>query len=455
MNVKASDFPDGFLWGAATAAYQIEGAADQGGRGPSIWDTFSHTAGKTLNGDTGDVAADHYNRFEEDVEILSELGVNAYRFSIAWSRILPDGTGAVNDEGIGFYRRLCESLHSAGITPVATLYHWDLPQALQDRGGWASRQSVDWFKDYAGIVYELLADVIPHIATFNEPWCTAFLGHSSGEHAPGIQDPGTSFVVAHHLMLAHHGAIEKVRTLDPSRDTSLGIVLNVIPAAAASDSTQDADVADSVDAVQNRLFLDAVFSGTYPEKVLGYHEQFGVDDVIDVDEMASLAQSIDELGVNYYNINHFEFDDSSRGMAAWPGVYGAVMAQPPGKLTEMGWGVEPAGLTATLKRVHDDYGPIPMMVTENGAAYNDEVAADGSVHDPDRIDYLRTHLQAVSDAIDSGVDVTGYFVWSLLDNFEWAWGYSKRFGMVRVDYETLRRTVKDSGRWYHEFLATR
>jgi beta-glucosidase len=453
MNKLASEFPDGFLWGAATAAYQIEGAVDQGGRGQSIWDTFSHTEGKTLRGDTGDVAADHYHRFEEDVAILNGLGVDAYRFSISWPRILPDGTGSVNHEGVAFYRRLCESLHSAGITPVATLYHWDLPQALQERGGWANRQSVDWFTDYAGIAFEALADAIPHIATFNEPWCSAFLGHSSGEHAPGLEDPGTSYVVAHHLMLAHHAAIEKMRSLDPSHSSSLGIVLNVIPAAPVSNSVRDREVANSVDAVQNRLFLDAVFRGSYPDTVLEYHEKFGVADAIDVDELASAFQPIDELGVNYYNINHFEYEQASDGLGSWPGVEGAVLARPPGKLTEMGWGVEPAGLTATLKRVHHDYGPIPMMVTENGAAYPDVVAADGAVHDTDRVDYLESHIQAVSDAIDAGVDVTGYFVWSLLDNFEWGWGYSKRFGIVRVDYETLQRTVKDSGHWYREFLS--
>lgn len=452
--MKASDFPSEFLWGAATAAYQIEGAVDEGGRGPSIWDTFSHTEGKTLNGDTGDVAADHYHRLEEDVALLSELGVDAYRFSIAWSRVIPDGTGTVNREGLAFYRRLCELLHSAGITPVATLYHWDLPQALQDRGGWANRQSVGWFTNYAGIVYESLADLIPHIATFNEPWCAAFLGHGSGEHAPGIQDPGTAFVVAHHLMLSHHAAVERMRSLDPSGASALGIVLNVIPAAPVSNSTDDVDVADSVDAVQNRLFLDAVFTGSYPAKVLGYHKDFGVDGIIDAGELASSVQTIDELGVNYYNINHFEYQEASAGLGAWPGAAGAALARPPGKLTEMGWGVEPEGLTVTLRRVHDDYGPIPMMVAENGAAYPDVIAEDGSIHDADRVDYIEAHIQAVSDAIDAGVDVRGYFVWSLLDNFEWAWGYSKRFGMVRVDYDTLQRTVKDSGRWYQEFLAT-
>jgi beta-glucosidase len=454
MKLKASEFPEGFLWGAATAAYQVEGAVHEGGRSPSIWDTFSHTEGKTANGEHGDIAVDHYNRFEEDVAILAELGVNAYRFSIAWSRILPGGTGVTNEEGVTFYRRLCGSLRDAGITPVATLYHWDLPQALQDRGGWANHESVGWFTDYARVVYQELGDVIPHIATLNEPWCSAFLGHSSGEHAPGVKDPGTSFVVAHHLMLAHHAAIKEMRLMDPSGGTSLGIALNVIPAAPASGSADDVEVADSVDAVQNRLFLEAVFSGSYPDKILSFHEMFGVEDRIDLDELASSVQPIDELGVNYYNINHLEYQQDTEGMAAWPGAEGSVLVRPPGELTDMEWGVEPEGLTATLKRVHDDYGPIPMMVTENGSAYPDVVSPDGSVHDSKRTDYLKAHIEAISDAIDKGVDVNGYFVWSLLDNFEWAWGYSRRFGIVRVDYETLERTVKDSGRWYREFLTS-
>jgi beta-glucosidase len=453
MKMKASEFPEGFLWGAATAAYQIEGAAYEGGRGLSIWDTFSHTEGKTANGEHGDIAVDHYNRFEEDVAILAELGVDAYRFSIAWSRIIPAGTGKVNEEGVDFYRRLCGALRDADITPVATLYHWDLPQALQDRGGWATHESVAWFTDYARVVYQELGDLIPHIATLNEPWCSAFLGHSSGEHAPGVKDPGTSFVVAHHLMLAHHAAIKEMRSMDSSGETSLGIALNVIPAAPASGSAEDTDVADSVDAVHNRLFLDAVFSGRYPEKILGFHQMFGVANRIDLDELAGSVQPIDELGVNYYNINHFEYQTGTEGMAAWPGAKGSVLVRPPGELTDMEWGVEPEGLTATLKRIDDDYGPIPMMVTENGSAYPDVVAPDGSVHDTKRTDYLKEHIAAISDAIYMGVDVRGYFVWSLLDNFEWAWGFSRRFGIVRVDYVTLERTIKDSGRWYQEFLA--
>jgi beta-glucosidase len=451
--MKASSFPEGFLWGAATASYQIEGAVNEGGRGPSIWDTFSHTEGKTLNGEHGDVAVDHYNRFVEDVAILAELGVNAYRFSIAWSRILPGGTGRINEAGVDFYRRLCKELQSSGITPVATLYHWDLPQALQDRGGWVNHDSVEWFSEYAGVVYQSLGDVIPHIATFNEPWCSAFLGHSAGEHAPGIQDAGLSFVAAHHLMLAHHAAMRTMRRIDPAAASSLGIVLNVIPALPASDAAEDADAADSVDAVHNGLFLDAVFRGSYPEKILDYHRKFDVEARIDLDELRSAVEPVDVLGVNYYNINHVEYREGSPGMAAWPGAEGAAMARPPGELTEMGWGVEPEGLTLTLRRVHDNYGPIPMMVTENGAAYSDVVEADGAIHDIQRTEYLKSHIGAVADAMDHGVDMVGYFVWSLLDNFEWARGYSKRFGIVRVDYDTLQRTVKDSGRWYQEFLS--
>ena len=451
--MKVSSFPEEFLWGAATASYQIEGAVNEGGRGPSIWDTFCHTEGKTFNGEHADVSVDHYNRYVEDVAILADLGVNAYRFSIAWPRILPEGTGKVNEEGVDFYRRLCKELQSAGITPVATLYHWDLPQALQDRGGWVNHDSVEWFSEYAGVVYQSLGDVIPHVATFNEPWCSAFLGHSAGEHAPGIQDPGLSFVAAHHLMLSHHAAIKKMRSMDPANASSLGIVLNVIPALPVSDSPEDVNAADSVDAVHNGLFLDAVFRGSYPEKILGYHRKFDVEARIDLDELHAAVEPIDVLGVNYYNINHVEYREGSPGMAAWPGADGAAMGRPPGELTEMGWGVEPEGLTLTLRRVHDNYGPIPMMVTENGAAYPDVVEADGTIHDIKRTEYLKSHIGAVADAMDQGVDMVGYFVWSLLDNFEWARGYSKRFGIVRVDYDTLQRTIKDSGRWYQEFLS--
>lgn len=450
--VHRSDFPDGFLWGAATAAYQIEGAVAEDGRAASIWDTFAHTPGKTLDGDTGDVAVDHYHRHAEDVAILADLGVNAYRFSVSWSRILPDGTGTVNEAGIRFYRELCTELRSAGIAPFATLYHWDLPQSLQDRGGWLNPDSVGWFARYATTTIEAIGDLLSGVATLNEPWCSAFLGHSAGEHAPGLTDPGASFVVAHHLMLAHHAAIAAMRSMEARHDLSMGIVLNLIPAWPASDSPLDRDVADSVDAINNRLFLDALVHGTYPDKVLSYHRDLGVDDRIDPGALADAVVPIDMLGVNYYNINRFEHRQGSK-LGAWPGIQDVDIVGPPGELTEMGWGVEPEGLTWILRRTHAEYGPLPLMVMENGAAYPDEVDSDGSVHDVRRTRYLEAHIAAVADAIEAGVDVDGYFVWSLLDNFEWSHGYSKRFGIVRVDYDTLSRTIKDSGLWYREFLS--
>ncbi len=450
MNLKSSDFPEAFIWGAATAAYQIEGAVNEDGRGPSIWDTFAHTPGKTLNGDTGDVAADHYHRYTEDVSILEQLGVDAYRFSLSWSRVLPDGVGEPNRKGLDFYRRLCEALMTADIRPVATLYHWDLPQALQDRGGWSNPESVEWFTAYAAMVMEEIGDLFWSVSTLNEPWCSAFLGHSDGEHAPGHTDPGDSFVVAHNLMLAHHAAVARMREVsDASR---LGIVLNLIPAWPATESPADLEVADGVDAVNNRLFLDAVFRGTYPEKILDYHRKLGVQERVDLDALARSVVPIDVLGVNYYNINRFQHR-AGASLASWPGVENVDIVEPPGELTEMGWGVEPVGLTWTLQRTHDEYGPIPMMVTENGAAYADEVADDGAIHDQRRTDYIESHIAAVAGAMEQGVDVIGYFVWSLLDNFEWAKGYSKRFGIVRVDYDTMERTIKDSGHWYKEFLA--
>lgn len=451
--LRSSDFPGDFLWGVATAAYQIEGAWDEGGRGPSIWDTFSHTPGKTLNGDNGDEAVDHYHRFEEDVALMAELGVSAYRFSISWSRLIPDGTGEINPEGVGFYRRLCKALAANGITPAATLYHWDLPQALQDRGGWLSVDSVGWFTDYARTAKEKLGDLVPVWSTLNEPWCAAFLGHSAGEHAPGMRDPGSGFVAAHHLMLAHHSAIQAMRETTPTGRDELGIVLNLIPAWPADDSPEAAAAAAGVDAVQNRLFLGAVLDGEYPDEILQYHEQWGVAERIDLDALKTAVQPIDYLGVNYYNVNHIAYVPGADPMPAWPGPHDAGFARPPGELTEMGWGVEPEGLTWMLERVSELAPNLPLLIMENGAAYPDEVRDDGPIEDPKRIEYLRAHIAAIREAMDRGVNVVGYFVWSLLDNFEWARGYSKLFGIVHVDRSTMERTVKASGRWYQHFLA--
>lgn len=451
--MAVSDFPSDFLWGVATAAYQIEGSWNEGGRGPSIWDTFSHTPGKTRKGAHGDVAVDHYNRYEADVELVGDLGVGAYRFSISWSRLIPDGTGEVNGEGVAFYRQLCRALIARGITPAATLYHWDLPQELQDRGGWLNPDSINWFAQYARAAKEHLGDLIQIWATLNEPWCVSFLGHSAGEHAPGLTDPGSGFVAAHNLMLAHHAAIAEMRDTDPREEDRLGIVLNLIPAWPADDTAESARAANGVDAIQNRLFLGAVSDGVYPEEVLGYHGSWGVEGQIDLARLKASVQPLDYLGINYYNINHISHVPEADPMPAWPGPREAGVARPPGELTQMGWGVEPEGLTWMLERAAQLMPDLPLIIMENGAAYPDEVTGNGSIEDPKRIAYIESHIAAVREARDRGVDVAGYFVWSLLDNFEWARGYSQFFGIVHVDRSTMERTVKASGRWYKDFLA--
>lgn len=452
--MRSSDFPPDFLWGVATASYQVEGAWDEGGRGLSIWDTFSQTPGNTHNGDTGNEAVDHYHRYVEDVAIMRDLGINAYRFSISWSRLIPDGTGEVNPEGVAFYRNLATELRAKGITPAATLYHWDLPQALQERGGWLNPESVEWFAYYASVAKNHLGDMIKHWSTLNEPWCTSFLGYSAGEHAPGGKDPADGFVAAHHLMLAHHNAIGAMRSTNPQPDDQLGIVLNLIPAWPADGSPEAAAAAAGVDAVQNRLFLHAVMEGEYPDEVQEYHARLGLGDRIDNSALSSVARTIDFLGINYYNINHITHDPGAAPMPAWPGPSDAGFATPPGELTEMGWGVEPEGLTWMLKRVGSLYPELPLIIMENGAAYPDEIDESGEIDDVRRTEYVRLHIEAVHQARESGVNVAGYFLWSLLDNFEWSRGYSKLFGIVHVDRTTMKRTVKASGRWYRDFLAS-
>ncbi len=453
VNPSRSDFPSDFLWGTATASYQVEGAVSEGGRSPSIWDTFSHAPGNIQNGDTGDLAVDHYHRFREDVGLMAKLGLNAYRFSISWSRLIPDGIGEVNEEGVAFYRALCKELIDAGIEPSVTLYHWDLPQVLQDRGGWLSPESPAWFTRYATVAKAALGDLVRTWSTLNEPWCTAMLGYSNGDHAPGIQDEGSAFVAAHNLMVAHHRAVAAMAVTNVHDDDRLGIVLNLIPAWPTGDSPEVAWATDGVDAVQNRLFADAVLRGTYPERVLQIHRELGVADRIDTTELAEAFVPIDFLGVNYYNVNHIGFNEGSPSMGAWPGVPGATIERPPGDLTQMNWGVEPEGLTWTLKRVEEWSPGLAVVIMENGAAYPDEVSDDGAVHDPMRTEYVRRHIAAAKDALDAGVNLQGYFLWSLLDNFEWSRGYGMRFGIIHVDYETMARTVKDSGYWYQSFLA--
>ncbi len=448
-------FPEKFLWGAATAAYQIEGAARDDGRGESIWDTFSRTPGKVYAGHTGDVACDHYHRYADDVAMMAELGLQAYRFSVSWPRIQPDGSGPVNPRGLDFYDRLTDALLGRGIDPIVTLYHWDLPQTLQDRGGWTARETAEHFATYAAAVYARLGDRIDTWTTLNEPWCSAYLGYGNGLHAPGVQDPGAAFSAVHHLLLAHGLATQALRAGGAER---VGITLNpadVRPADA--DSAADADAVRLVDGLHNRIFLDPLLVGGYPDDVREHVARI-VEPVFVVDgDEKIIAAPIDLLGINYYAPTYVAGrPDGAGGGGAYPGTAAAVEFLPPvGPLTDMGWMIEPAGLTRLLERIATDYPPVPLMVTENGAAFPDKSSSDGTspVRDDDRIAYLDGHLRAAHEAIARGVDLRGYLVWSLLDNFEWAEGYRKRFGIVHVDYLTQRRTPKSSARWYQEVIS--
>ncbi len=449
----AASFPAHFLWGAATAAYQIEGAAREDGRGLSIWDRFSHTPGNTHDGDTGDMAANHYHLMEQDVDLMANLGLDAYRFSIAWPRILPQGSGSVNVQGLDFYDRLVDKLLARGITPVATLYHWDLPVALQDRGGWVNRDTALAFAEYTEVVARRLGDRVPRWITLNEPWCSAYLGYGVGAHAPGMRSMHAAFAAAHHLLLAHGLALPRLREL-AQPDAHIGITLNLTPVYGADLRPATLYAQKQVDRFHNRWFLDPIFRGSYPS---GLFEDFGESPPpIEVGDLASIAAPIDFLGINYYSRLLIRASETPKEDSS-PASYfdGKIVGPVPGSVyTDMGWEIYPEGLVDVLLRVHNEYGPKAIMVTENGAAFRD--AWDGSeyVRDTQRVEYLRGHLQALAVALMLGIPVEGYFAWSLLDNFEWAEGYARRFGIVYVDYPTQRRIVKDSGQWYAELLAT-
>jgi beta-glucosidase len=445
-------FPEGFVWGAATAAYQIEGSPDADGRGPSIWDTFAHTPGRIANGDTGDVAADHYRLFRDDVALMRDLGLDAYRFSVSWSRIQPGGKGPANAAGLDHYERLVDELLGQGITPVLTLYHWDLPQELADSGGWGARDTTVRFAEYAELVGARLGDRVPHWTTVNEPWCAAFLGYASGEHAPGHTDPALALRAAHHLLLAHGLGTQALRTVLPS-DAQVSITLNlaaVLPAATSSAATS---AVRRVDGLANRLFLDPLFVGHYPADVQQDTSRLTDWSFVAQDDLAVIATPIDLLGINYYSPTLVDVGPAVNTPSPWPACENIRFVQPPGPRTAMGWAIDAQGLRNVVHRVHDQYRPIPLMITENGAAFDDELGVDG-VRDDDRIAYLRDHLEVVHEAISAGVDLRGYFVWSLLDNFEWAYGYTKRFGIVHVDYETQARVWKDSAHWYRRVIRT-
>jgi len=442
-------FPDGFLWGASTAAFQIEGATTVDGRTDSIWDAFCRRPGAVAGGDTGEPAADHYHRYPEDVASMNELGFGAYRFSVAWSRVRPDG-GAVNTRGLDFYERLVDELLAKGITPWPTLYHFDLPQALEDEGGWTSRDTAYRFAEFAASTVERLGDRVPLWSTVNEPWCSAFLGYAAGIHAPGRREPKAAAAAAHHLLLAHGLGMAEIRQHAPS--ARAGITLNLYPVTALDPDT-DADAVRRIDGLQNRLFLDPVLLGRYPEDLLEDLAPF--DFPVRDGDTEIIAAPIDMLGINYYR--GYEVTLGEKGEAAGPEWIGAedvrFVPDPRAPLTASGWQVEPGRLTETLLRVHRDYPAIPLYVTENGAAYPDAVRPDGQIADDDRIEFLTGHLRAAGEAIAAGVDLRGFFYWSLVDNFEWAEGYAKRFGLIHVDYATQRRTPKHSAHFYAQVIA--
>jgi beta-glucosidase len=453
-------FPPGFLWGAATAAYQIEGAASEDGRTPSIWDTFSHTPGKTVDGDTGDVACDHVHRYRDDVALMADLGLAAYRFSIGWPRVQPGGKGPANPKGLDFYQRLVDELLGAGITPWVTLYHWDLPQELEDAGGWPSRETAARFADYAALVHGALGDRVPFWTTHNEPWCAAFLGYASGVHAPGRQNAGDALRAVHHLLLGHGLAAEAIRAADPQ--AKVGITLNLHALSAADPANPaDLDAVRRIDGLANRLFLDPMLRGAYPTDVLD--DLAGVSDFSHVrdGDLATIAAPLSLLGINYYSRHVIAGPDPAapaepywRAPTNWPGSEDVRFLRRPGvPVTKMDWEVDAPGLTELLLRLGRDYPGLPLYVTENGAAYDDTVGPGETVDDPERVAYFDLHLRACHDAIAAGAPLAGYFAWSLLDNFEWAWGYEKRFGIVYVDYETQERIVKDSGRRFAEIAA--
>ncbi|EGX58442.1 beta-glucosidase [Streptomyces zinciresistens K42] len=455
----ARTFPEGFLWGSATASYQIEGAAAEDGRTPSIWDTYARTPGRVRNGDTGDVATDHYHRWREDVALMAELGLGAYRFSLAWPRIQPTGRGPAVQKGLDFYRRLVDDLLAKGIRPVATLYHWDLPQESEDAGGWPERVTAERFAEYAALAADALGDRVTTWTTLNEPWCSAFLGYGSGVHAPGRTDPVAALRAAHHLNLAHGMAVEALRDRLPSAG-QCSVTLNIHQVRALTGAPGDADAVRRIDALANRVFTGPMLRGEYPEDLL--KDTAGLTDWAFVrdGDLRRIHQPLDFLGVNYYTPtlvseaggagSHTSDGHGDSAHSPWPAAERVAFHQPPGDTTAMGWAVDPTGLYDLLRRLADDFPRLPLVVTENGAAFDDYAGPDGRVEDPGRIAYLRGHLAAVHRAIADGADVRGYFLWSLLDNFEWAHGYSKRFGTVYVDYPTGTRTPKASARWYAE-----
>ena len=440
-------FPKDFLWGTATASYQIEGAVNEDGRGETIWDRFSHTPGKVYKNQNGDIACEHYHRYREDIRLMKAIGLKSYRFSIAWARIYPSGSGKINPAGIDFYQRLVDELLGSGIVPMITLYHWDLPQILQDKGGWGQRDTVKYFLDFAGTIFGALCDRVQLWITHNEPWVAAYVGHKTGDHAPGVRDAETALQVSHHLLLSHAQAVQLFQEYKKA-DGQIGITLNIAPAYPDTDSPEDEQAAQYYDGYQNRWFLDPIFKGQYPEDMLELYRQRYEAPRIESEDLEDFKKSrVDFLGVNYYMRKILRRPERQNELFAElrPDYQGV-------RFTEMDWEVYPDGLYSLLTRIQKDYDPPALYVTENGIACRDLQSENGQIRDDERISYLRDHFSAAHKAIQAGVKLKGYYVWSLIDNFEWAHGYSKRFGVVYVDYDTQARILKESAHWYREVI---
>ncbi|MGN6243822.1 MAG: GH1 family beta-glucosidase [Motilibacteraceae bacterium] len=437
-----ANLPADFLWGAATSAYQIEGASREGRRSASVWDTFAHTPGSTRHGDTGDVACDHWHRWPEDLDLAAELGLGAYRFSLAWSRLQPSGRGALDPEALRTYSEMLEGMRSRGLRPFLTLYHWDLPQALEDEGGWTSRSTAHAFADYVGQVAQALGDLVADWITVNEPWCAAILGYGLGAHAPGRRDPRAAVSAAHHLNLAHGLAVREIRRRRPgARIGASHLIADLVPA----DPESDRAAVARLDAVNHQLFLTPLFDGSYGPDVHELLDRFGLAAAVQDGDLELISAPLDFLGVNHYQ--QVVVRDGDDGLAS-------VHEEPAGTgRTSFGWSISPDALTSVLRGVHERYTRLPIYVTENGASFNDYVTPDGQVHDLERVDYITRYAKALDDAAAAGVPVAGYFVWSLLDNFEWAEGYDKRFGLIWVDFGDQRRIPKDSFARYQQIIA--
>jgi beta-glucosidase len=453
--------PADFVLGAATAAYQIEGAAAEDGRTPSIWDTFSRTPGRVVEGHTGDVACDHYHRLTEDLDLIKDLGLQAYRFSTSWSRVLPNGGSRPNAKGLDFYSRLVDGLLERGIEPWLTLYHWDLPQEFEDAGGWpANRDLAQRFCEYATTMHDALGDRVTRWTTFNEPWCSAYLGYASGDHAPGrTENTANSVPAMHHLLLAHGTAARELK----NRGAQVGITLNLYAVSPETDSEADVDAARRIEGLSNRIFLDPVLHGRYPEDLKQDLEPLTDFSFVQPGDLEIISTPLDFLGINYYSRHVVSGSragakEASYGeVSAYPGSEFVRFVHRPGvPRTAMDWEIDAPGLAEVLKTVAAEYAPPPIYITENGAAFDDKLDADGTVNDQERVDYFAAHLGACREAIDAGVPLRGYFAWSLMDNFEWAWGYTRRFGMVYVDYEDAQRRVpKASAHWYSDVIRNR